>query len=919
MTVSSDVATGALEPPTPARSGIRARLLAGPDPWNRVVAALVGIFTLIIYGITLSPDVSFWDSGEFIATSYSLGIPHPPGTPLYVLMGRVFSLLFHSLLGIASAAQAVNLLSAIPSALAAVFLHLCVVRVGKKIWNQGDQASTCYPALVAGATAALFAAFASTLWINSIEAEVYAVSGMWTVFTAWIILLWADSEPKDERLLVVIAYLLALNIGVHLATYLAALAILPFAFLYEKRLAIPISFGLVLCMAKDMQFFLLVVTLLLPATLQLALLPSAYKRRHRGVLLSAQGVAIVLALWAALGLESSVFQKVLLFGAPLAAFLLPVYGLPAPGKLENPFRDLGFLLAFVTALGVTCHLYLPIRSALDPAINEAQPDNWRAFWDVILRAQYRPTSIFNRQAGWVYQFDHMFWRYFREQWPSVLPLLGIPGLLVHLRRERRTFVLFGLLFFWASAMLVVKMNFTDHEVRERDYFFAAGFFWFATWMGLGLGWLAELVRVGAPPNWRRPFSVLTAALCLAIALIPLRHHWETHDRRGDWIAYDYARNMLVALEKDAIIFTNGDNDTFPLWYLQEVHGFRKDVRVVNLSLLNTPWYSEQLRNEEPRVPMSYTTEELWKLHPVQDRQSGKIYLVKDQVGMNIVNTVYASDQPRPVYFAVTVDDLLGLEEYLELEGLVFRFVARDSTAAEEEEAEEEASGGDLARKHTVPQRGRDVNLERTRRNLEEIYHYRGLLDANGKLDRNVYRDPNEQKLITNYAAAWARMALRYREEGNYDAVLECMYKALNVAPDYDPISSSLGGLLVEAGRFDEALDFYRERYERIRRGDVPEDLRVYMGLAYLARRADNQEEALHWYLEGYRVDPTSPDMIRGLYTSYLELGRYREAENVLQQWIRLHPGDESAKDVLGDLRRVMQESGSAESGAADSG
>src|SRR5688572_4400696 len=197
----------------------------------------VGLFILAVYMITLSPDVSFWDSGEFIATSYSLGIPHPPGTPLYVVLGRFFSLVFHDFLGIASPARAVNMLSAIPSAIAAVFLYLCIVRVGKRIWCGGDQSARCYPAMIAGVTAALFAAFANTLWINSIEAEVYAVSGMWAIFTTWLILVWADSQPKDERLLVVIAYLLALNIGVHLATYLAALAILPFAFLYEKRLA----------------------------------------------------------------------------------------------------------------------------------------------------------------------------------------------------------------------------------------------------------------------------------------------------------------------------------------------------------------------------------------------------------------------------------------------------------------------------------------------------------------------------------------------------------------------------------------------------------------------------------------------------------------------------------------------------------
>src|SRR5262245_28458182 len=235
-----------------AREGVGAPDVAAPalgDRWNSWIALLVGVATMTVFAITLAPDVSFWDSGEFIATSWSMGIPHPPGTPLYVLIGRVFALLFHSALHLVSVAQAVNLLSAIPSAVAAVFLYLCVARIGKKIWNDSSP-SFSLPAAIAGVTAALFAAFASTLWVNGIESEVYAVSGMWAVFAAWLVLVWADSEPKDERLLVVCAYLLALNIGVHLATYLAALAILPFAFLYERRLAIPVSFLAVLAMAK---------------------------------------------------------------------------------------------------------------------------------------------------------------------------------------------------------------------------------------------------------------------------------------------------------------------------------------------------------------------------------------------------------------------------------------------------------------------------------------------------------------------------------------------------------------------------------------------------------------------------------------------------------------------------------------------
>jgi tetratricopeptide (TPR) repeat protein len=906
----TEVATWQAEAP-----GTPASAPGTPDRFNRIVAALVGAFVFAIYRVTLSPDVSFWDAGEFIATSHSLGIPHPPGTPLYVLMGRVFSILFSGLLGLTSPAVAVNLLSAIPSAIAAVLLYLCVVRVGKKMWNGGDQSTFHFPSIIAGVGAALFAAFADTLWINSIEAEVYAVSGMWAVFCAWLILVWADGEPKDERLLVVIAYLLALNIGVHLATYLAALAILPFALLHEKRLAIPVSFLVVLALAQDLQFFLLVVGLMLLPALQFAILPAEYARRYRATLLVAHAVAVVAFLAMIRIPEQTGILRFLEGFVPLAAFVFPWLVLPAPKKLANPFTDLGFLLALVTVLGFTCHLYLPLRSALNPAINEAQPDTWRAFWDVILRVQYRPVSVFDRQATWVFQSDDMFWRYFRQQWPPYLALLGIPGLLAHLRRSPRTFVLFGFLFLWTSAALILKMNFTDHEVRERDYFFAPGFFYYAVWMGLGLGWLYRLVLAGDPaelgraqlPRWlarlvvarmsgvlRRAMAPVTAALCVLIAAVPLRGHWESHDRRGSFTAHDYARNMLVALPPNAVLFTNGDNDTFPLWYLQEVEGFRKDVRIINLSLLNTPWYGEQLRDEEPRVPMNYTTEQLWQLKPFRD-QSRRVFLVKDQVALDIVHAVFQRRAEHPVYFAVTVDDLIGLDDFLKLEGLVFRLhpdLPRDGQKPFPmplpADVPPQSAGDEIVD---------DVNLTVTRRNLEEVYSYRGFLDAEGRLDDGVYRDDNERKLVTNYAAAWARMALAYRTKGDMDESIACMERANEIAPDYDPIKSGLGSLLFEARRFDEAREFYLDRLRT-----HPEDIKVYIALASLAQVAEKWEESLDWSLRGLRVDPSSRDVMAGLYRAYRMLGRNGDAENVLVQWMKLYPNDTSAKHELEELR-----------------
>jgi hypothetical protein len=433
-------------------------------------------------------------------------------------------------------------------------------------------------------------------------------------------------------------------------------------------------------------------------------------------------------------------------------------------------------------------------------------------------------------------------------------------------------------------------------VRERDYFFAPGFFWYATWRGLGLGWLSDLVVRGARGRGRVALGAAAAALSLLVAALPVRGHWRTHDRRGNWIAYDYAYNMLAALEPGAVMFTNGDNDTFPLWYLQEVHGFRKDVRIVNLSLLNTPWYATQLRDEEPKVPMTATKEELWKMRPVQDPKSGRIHWVKDLVTNDIINTNFQRGDERPIYFAVTVDDMMDLDRYLALEGLVFRF---DPTLPQRAGAAPEGAAGE------TPEGPSDiadnVDLRTTRRNLEEIYRYRGLLRDDGTLDPDVYRDDNDRKLCTNYAAAWARMALAHGNRGDADQAVECMKRANALAPDFEPIATGYGRVLLEARRFEEAEEFYRDRLVR-----HPEDVRVYLGLGYVAQVAKRLDEALDWYLQGLRVDPYSQDLLASVFRTYYELGRLPEAENVLHRWIERNPTDASARERLAELRREMQ-------------
>jgi tetratricopeptide (TPR) repeat protein len=254
-----------------------------------------------------------------------------------------------------------------------------------------------------------------------------------------------------------------------------------------------------------------------------------------------------------------------------------------------------------------------------------------------------------------------------------------------------------------------------------------------------------------------------------------------------------------------------------------------------------------------------------------------------------------------VYFAVTVDDMMDLDKYLSLEGLVFRFdpeLPQKNAVARGAAGEAPIGPGEIED---------NVDLVKTRRNLEELYKYRGLLRADGTLDPEVYRDDNDEKLCTNYAAAWARMAIAYRGRDDIQQAVDCMQRAVNIAPHYDPISGGLGGLLLEAERYATADSFYRARLEQ-----RPEDVRVYLGLGYLAQHDGRWEEALDWYLQGLRIDPHSSDLLASLFQTYYQLGRLDEAENVLMRWVERNPNDQSARQRLLELRSEIAVRGGAD-------
>jgi hypothetical protein len=497
------------------------------------VAAGVAAAVFGLYALTLGPTTAFWDTSEYIATAHILGIPHPPGNPLFVVLAKAWSLLLAPL-GLEVAVR-INLFSAFMSAATHGLWFLVVHHVLR--YFSDDRRFR----LIGAATAVLVSATAFTVWSQSnVNEKVYTVSLLTIALLTWLTFRWQENlgKGKDDNLLILMAFILALSVGNHLMAFLAAPAI---------------------------ALFILVV--------------------HPRTLLN----------W-----------KIYVWGIAAAM------------------------------VGLSIHLFLPIRSGLGPVINEAAPAcpdigsalgaivtygkaGCGALAEALNRDQYDKPPLVPRQAPlWSQLVNYL--QYFDWQWSRSLdgaqtvfarariPFtmlftgLGVWGAYEHARRDRASFYYLATLFVTLSFGLVYYLNFKYgysleaprpdralHEVRERDYFFIASFSVWGLWAGMGIVSL-----------WRESVSefkttMLKASPVLGLALIPLVLNWGWADRGYDYSARDWAYNLLMSVEPYGVLFTNGDNDTFPLWYLQETEGIRRDVTVIVTSYLNTEWYTHQLK------------------------------------------------------------------------------------------------------------------------------------------------------------------------------------------------------------------------------------------------------------------------------------------------------------------------------------
>ncbi len=879
---------------------------------NRILAFVVFLISSIVYLKTVAPTTSFWDCGEFIACSYILGVPHPPGAPLYILVGRIFSMIPFA----ADIGFRVNIVSSFSSSLTVMFTYLIIVRLVIMFRGRPKELLDKIIVYASGVIGALAYAFSDSFWFNAVEAEVYAISILFTAFVLWLTLVWWEKadEPSSDKYILLLAYAVGLVIGVHLLSILALPALfLVFYFRKYKELQMDKFF-----------IFALVCTgvfmIIYPGTVKWLPNLALYITQH----------------------TSSGFAT--LFFIILTAILFYSLTKMIIKRKRTAFLALASFLLII--VGVSTYTAIYIRSNLNPAIDENDPETMENMVHYLNREQYGDWSIVERRAPlWEYQIEKMFIRYFNWQYLgqgttlgedsrivenySLKGLLGLPfligliGMFHHFRRDWKNASVVMTLFIMTGLAIVIYLNQEDPQPRERDYVYVGAYFAFALWIGIGVtaicDYLKDLFKKSQPAQKLIIASSAIIILFIAGPVNLFSHNYESHNRAGNYVAYDYSFNILQSCEPNAILFTNGDNDTFPLWFLQEVYGIRKDVRVVNLSLLNTHWYIKQLRDQPPRVPINMRDNQIENLRPrywpeaktvrfevpkeaylrdmsdvleqktlmeeieevpaitfdLEPTLQGQGIRVQD---IMILNIIQSNRFRRPIYFALTVsrDNQINLNKYLRMDGLVFKLVTYTD---------------------------QPLSPSHLETNLFNKFRYRNLNNE------DVYYNENIKGLLRNYQGSFYSLAQYYAKEKMYDkmtAVLDTLNKVMpdTVIPMRKELQFEMGRMYYMGGEHDK---FKRVLSRLMQRGDVSLNERLQYAGWYSQLYRDDADAIVEYVQDLVSDYPNQADTYYWLAGHYLRTEQYQNGIDILNRWLYIKPDDKTAKTQVDQFQKLLAE------------
>ena len=872
---------------------------------ERIAAGFVFLWALVLYLLTVSPTASFWDSGEFIAIANRLQVSHPPGAPFYMLVGRLFSM-FVPVAYISLAVNLVSVLASALTILLTHLIIVRIIKEWQTPEVNNSTWGRLIP-LAGGIIGALTFAATDSFWFNAVEAEVYALSMFFTAIVVWLILYWAEEARKEmalhnaqhairlraNRYLILIAYMFGLAIGVHLLNLLAlffiALIIFFVAYYNED--------------GKLSQLFLgLGITGVISTTIFLTIYPGIIQWLPGAVGDSTAPMFIVgLILFLLIGgiwytqRKSMAISNLVLVSLTMVLIGYSTYSLIFIRSAANPpidENDPETLDSIVSYLKREQYGNTPLltgntynnetrdinydREVTFPRRHSPDPNHLRVY------SQYQSDMDY----FFKYQIQHMYMRYFfwnfvgrgsdEQDAPAItgfsfvdddaygpdrfvqspseresrnayfaLPLLlGLFGAIYHFRKDWRRGFSILILFFVTGIGIIIYLNQTPLQPRERDYAYVASFFAFSLWVGIGAAGILqllyeyftqeevveeedgeEILKMVEKEASTMQQRIMGGVALLMFAVVPLHmtlENYQDHDRSGRYVAPEYAYNMLMSVADDAILITNGDNDTFPLWYAQEVEGVRQDVRVVNISLLNTPWYIKQLKNQSSRdsepLPISYSDSDIenlkiipwrpremtlpvdtealfdagevpisiedtslienpmrWNLNGRPYNQQVSLMYVADQALFNMLRTNAQQGWKRPFYFAVTVsqDGQLDLQNYFQLEGQAFRVVPI---------------------RHEEPL-GR-VSHEITPERLKQ-FKFTNLNNP------DVYFDENIRRMVDNYRNIYVQTAQSLAEDGDSEQAILLMDTLMENIP-FETIPGTERSFLVVSRAYQTA-------------------------------------------------------------------------------------------------------------------
>ncbi len=731
--------------------------------WNKVTALAVLAVSAFTYLSTIEPTASFWDCGEFIASSYKLEVGHPPGNPVFQLIARFFTMFT----GPDKAAVMVNSMSAVCSALTIFFLYLTIVFLVKRVivpkrGGEGEESEYSLGQAIAiygsGAVGALAYCFSDTFWFSAVEGEVYAMSSLFTAMVVWAMTKWYEETDRrySNRWIVLISFLMGLSIGVHLLNLLA-IPMLVYMYYFKMREDKPYSFWeYVKILAISAVILAVILFVMVPYIPKTAAYFDLFFVNTLGLPYNTGAAFFIIVL--------------------LASCFWGLFRTLRTGKI---FWNTALLCFTTIVIGFSVFSIVIIRSCAKTPTNEYQPDNAFTLVRYLSREQYgstpllygqyygapyelkqgtywapldgrykkaqspvdlkydragkmlfprmystdekhikfyesytggkgtpvpgakykKPTQGANLSYFFDFQLGWMYWRYFMwnfvgrqneihspssdlftGNWESGIPfidkihlgdqsnapqwlkdnpgknhyfflplLLGLIGLCFQFDKDRRGCWLTFLLFFMTGIAIVLYLNQAPFQVRERDYAYAGSFYAFAIWIGFAVAAVYSWITSALKEKHTVAVAAVASVACLFVPALMAEENWDDHDRSNRYTAVEVAKNYLNSVEKNGLLITHGDNDTFPLWYAQEVEGFRNDVRICNTSLLGTDWYIDQMRyaiNNSAPLNLSigqeqylYGTSE-WV--PIEDKR-GQALLLSDCI------TVFKHPDAKLVY------------------------------------------------------------------------------------------------------------------------------------------------------------------------------------------------------------------------------------------------------------------------------